>query len=110
LVPRFAPRYPDRLYELIERLDDESLSLAEVARRIGSAAEAEGITRPSPVHIRRLLTSLREFRRDDREIRAAGMEALGQVLGARAANPWVIQRALLRAEECVEVRERRRAR
>jgi hypothetical protein len=48
LVPRFASRYPDRLYELIERLDGESLPLAEVARRIGSAAEAEGITRPEP--------------------------------------------------------------
>jgi hypothetical protein len=109
-VPRFAPRYPDRLYELIERLDDEALSLAEVTRRIGSAADAEGITRPSPVHVRRLLASLREFRRDDREIRSAGMEALGQVVGTRAANPWVIQRALLRAEERVEVRARRRAR
>lgn len=108
-MPRFAPRYPDRLYELIEQLDDESLSLAEVARRIGSAADAEEITRPSPVHVRRLLASLREFRRDDREIRAAGLEALGQVLGPRAANPWVIQRAMLRAEGRVEVRARRRA-
>ncbi len=76
---------------------------------IGSAADAEEITRPSPVHVRRLLASLREFRRDDREIRAAGLEALGQVLGPRAANPWVIQRAMLRAEGRVEVRARRRA-
>ena len=108
-MPRFAPRYPDRLYELIERLDEENLSLAEVTRRIGAAADAEGMTRPSPVHVRRLLASLREFRRDDREIREAGMKALGQVLGPRAANPWVIQRALLGADERVEVRARRRA-
>jgi hypothetical protein len=108
-VPRCAPRYPDRLYELIEKLDDESLLLAEVARRVGAAADAEGITRPSPVHVRRLLGMLRELRRDEREIRAAGLAALGQVMGPRAANPWVIQRALLRAEERVEVRARRRA-
>ena len=108
-MPRFAPRYPDRLYELIERLDDESLSLAEVVRRVGSASDDEGITRPSPVHVRRLLARLRELRRDEREIRAAGLEALGEVLGPRAANPWVIQRALLRAEERVGERARRRA-
>jgi hypothetical protein len=109
-MPRFAPRYPDRLFELIESLDDEELSLAEVVRRVGAAAEREGITRPSAVHVRALLTELRDLRRDEREIRAAALEALGQVLGPRAANPWVIQRAAMRAEARVEERGRRRGR
>lgn len=107
---RFAPRYPDRLFELIQKLDDESLSLAEVARRVGAAADREGITRPSPVHVRALLTELRELHRDQREIRAAGLEALSRFASQRAPSPFEIQRAMLRAEERVGERARRRER
>lgn len=109
-MPRFAPRYPDRLFALIEKLDDENVSLAEVARRVGAAADREGITRPSPVHVRALLADLRRLRQDEREIRAAGLEALSRVASQRAPSPWEIQRAMLRADERVEERARRRER
>jgi hypothetical protein len=109
-VPRFAPRYPDRLYRLIEQLDDESLSLAEVARRVGSAAEREAITRPSPVHVRALLGELRTQRRDDREIREAALETLGRIATGRVPDPFTIHRPVERAVEQAELRARRRRR
>lgn len=109
-MPRFAPRYPDELYRLIERLDDERLSLAEVARRVADAAQEAGMTRPSPVHVRRLLGELRGLRRDDREIREAGFNALGRVLGGRQVGRAEIQTAVGRAQERVEQRARRRRR
>jgi len=108
-VPCFAPRYPDGLYRLIEELDDETLTLAEVARRIGDAAQGAGMIRPSPVHVRRLLAELRELRRDEREIRAAGLEALGRLAAGRPSDRTEPLRTVLRARERVELRARRRA-
>jgi hypothetical protein len=98
------------LYELIEQLDDEALSLAEMTRRIGSAADAEGITRPSPVHVRRLLASLREFRRDEREIRDAVRETIGRVATGRVPDPFTVHRPAQRAIEQAELRALRRRR
>lgn len=109
-MPRFAPRYPDRLFELIEKLDDESHSLAEIARRVGAAADAEGITRPSPVHVRALLRELRELRRDEREIRDAALETLGRVATGRVFDPFQVHRPVERAIEEAELRARRRRR
>jgi hypothetical protein len=106
-MPEFAPRYPDRLYRLIEKLDDESLSLAEVTRRVAEAATREGITRPSVPHVRALLAALRCRRADEREVRAAALGALREV-ATRGASPWEIQVAALRAAERVEERARRR--
>jgi len=105
-----APRYSEKLLGMIEALDDGQLPLAEVARRVGDAAEKAGIVRPSPVHIRALLSALRERRRDEREIRAAGIAALGGMASGRSLSPWELQRALLRAEERVDGRARRRRR
>ena len=109
-MPRIAPRYSDRLLRLIEALDDERLSLAEVTRRVGDAAEQAGIIRPSPVHVRSVLAELRERRREEREVRAAGIAAVGRNASGRSLSPWEIQRALLAAEERVEERARRRRR
>ena len=106
-MSRFAPRYPDRLFELIETLDDEKLSLAEVARRVGTAAVREGITRPSAVHVRALLAELRAIRRDERELRAADVEAFRKAFGPIAGDPWLVQQ---RAQERVGERARRRGR
>jgi hypothetical protein len=46
-------------------LDDRSESIAEVARRVGAAAEKAGLTRPSYVHLRRLIQAER-CRQDER--------------------------------------------
>jgi hypothetical protein len=108
-VARVAPRYPNRLFELIEKLDDVDLSLAEVARRVG-AAEREGITRPSSVHVRALLGELRAQRRDEREIRDAALEAVGRIVTAQVPDPRTIhlpvERALERANRRAWRRER----
>ena len=109
-MPRIAPRYSDKLLGIIESLDDERLSLAEVTRRVGDAAERTGIIRPSPVHVRAVIADLRERRRDEREIRAAGIAAAGRMASGRSLSPWEIQRALLEAEERVGERARRRRR
>jgi hypothetical protein len=106
-MPHFAPRYPDRLLRLIEQLDDESLSLAEVTRRVGAAATREGITRPSVPHVRALLAELRRARADEREVRDAALEALIRV-ATRNASPWEIQTSAMHAAERVEERARRR--
>ena len=75
----FAPRYPPELLELIERLDDGSGSLAETCRRIGAAAEAAGLVRPSYVHVRRMLLAQREERLRQEERRTAVRRALSDI-------------------------------
>ena len=107
-MPHFAPRYPQRLFELIEKLDDERLPLAEIVRRVGSAAEVEGLTRPSPVHVRRLLVDLRERRRDERAIREAALDLVERVATGRVADPFTVHRPLERAIEQADLRARRR--
>ena len=110
LVPPFAPRYPDELYALLERIDDERLTLAEVARRVGDAAQQAGMTRPSPVHVRRLIAELRRLREDDREIRRAALEAALGGITYRAPHPYEVEEAAARASDRIELRERRRRR
>ena len=106
-MPPFAPRYPNRLFWLIERVDDESLFLAEVTRRVGAAAAREGLTRPSVPNVRALLAELRRRRAYDRDVRAAALNAFRSV-ATRGASPWATQVAALRAAERVEERVRRR--
>jgi hypothetical protein len=106
-VPAFAPRYPDRLYELIERLDDERLSLAEVVRRVGDAAAAERLVRPSPPHVRRLLSEQRRRRASEREVRQAALAALQDLTAGDPRGVDIIER-VGRARERVEERARRR--
>jgi hypothetical protein len=54
-VPRFAPRISHRLVAAIDRLDDERLPIAEVARRVCREADRLGLTRPSYERIRELV-------------------------------------------------------
>jgi hypothetical protein len=107
-MPPAAPRYPEKLLALIEGLDDESLSLAEVARRVGAAAERAHMIRPSPVHVRRLVALQRELRRDEREVRQAAVDALVDLTVGRNPNPFAVVEKVDRARERVEERARRR--
>jgi hypothetical protein len=50
-----APRIGPTLLAGIERLDDDSLPIAEVNRRVGSLASHIGLTRPSYEQIRVLI-------------------------------------------------------
>jgi len=106
-MPSAAPRYSERLLALIEVLDDESLSLAEVARRVGAAAARAHIVRPSPVHVRRLVAWQRELRRDEREVRQAAIGALVDLEVGRNPNPFAVLERVDRARERVEEREAR---
>jgi len=67
-MPASAPRYDKRVLAAIRRLDDERQPVAETCRRVGDAAQALGMPRPSYVHLRRLVRAQREIRRARREI------------------------------------------
>ena len=47
-----APRIDPRLVAALERLDDESLPYAEVARRLGRVAAELGLAQPSYEQVR----------------------------------------------------------
>jgi hypothetical protein len=104
-----APRYPERLLGLIEELDDDVISLAEVARRVGAAAERAGITRPSPVHVRALAAERRWQRAEDRAARRAALEEMTRLLPYTIGNAYEAAVAAEQARESVRARRRRRA-
>lgn len=93
LMTASAPRYDPRLLRAIRRLDDESLSIAEVCRRVGAAAEKIGVPRPSYVHVRRIVLSERARAAELREIRN---EALVGLVARMAPDP--VDLALRRQE------------
>jgi hypothetical protein len=105
-VPPAAPRYCDRLLALIEALDEETLSLAEVARRVGDAASRAGLVRPSSVHVRALVAERRALRREEREVRQAAVEALTDFAWQTNPNPFAVVERIDRARERVEERRR----
>jgi hypothetical protein len=56
---RFATRLPARLFDLIERLAEHPLSIAEINRLVGAEAERVGVTRPSYERVRELVHEAR---------------------------------------------------
>jgi hypothetical protein len=54
-----APRTDVRLVAAIERLDDETVRIAETNRRVGLVAEALGLPRPSYEQVRRIVHEAR---------------------------------------------------
>ena len=105
-MPPAAPRYPERLLALIEALDEETLSLAEVARRVGNAAVRAGFVRPSSVHVRALVAEQRARRREEREVRQAAVEALADLALQTNPNPFAVVERIERARDRVEERRR----
>jgi hypothetical protein len=63
-----APRYDERIFDLVRALDDRDESMAEISRRVGRAAELLGLTRPSCVHLRRIIKRERARQDDLRDI------------------------------------------
>ena len=76
-----APRYDPRIVDAVRRLDDERVSMAETCRRVGDAAVALGLPRPSTVHLRRLVRAERERAR---EIDGVLESVFSETLGGRA--------------------------
>ncbi len=105
-MPPAAPRYPEGLLALIEALDEEALSLAEVARRVGAAAIRAGFVRPSAVHVRALVAEQRALRREEREVRQAAVDALVDLALQTNPNPFAVVERIDRARERVEERRR----
>jgi len=58
-MPAAAPRIDSRLHAALARIDDGSLPIAEITRRLGSVADWLEIPRPSYEHIRRLVHAQR---------------------------------------------------
>jgi hypothetical protein len=58
-----APRLPPRLVAAIDRLDDGTMPIAELCRRVGAHAESLGLTRPSYQQVRVHARAARRWRR-----------------------------------------------
>ena len=94
---RIAPRYDPRILALAQELDDPGKPMAETCRRVCAAAEEIGITRPSYVHLSRLVREVRDAAEDVRArreaIRAVAGEVAGQLVAGRVPDPaWVARR------------------
>jgi hypothetical protein len=61
-----APRIRPKLLEAIARLDDRTIPIAEVNRRVGAEAERLGLTRPSYERVRELVHLLRSLKQPRR--------------------------------------------
>lgn len=101
-----APRYPELLLRIVEALDDEEVPLAELARRVGAAAEENGLVRPSSVHIRYVAAELRAIREEEREARRAAWEEMTRRLPYAPGNAYEAAAAADRARERVRARGR----
>jgi hypothetical protein len=76
MVP-IAPRYEPAIVALAYAFDDLNQPMAETWRRVGAAAEALGLFRPSYPHLRRFILAKRRgedpLRRRLRTIAVAGL-------------------------------------
>src|SRR4051794_14649327 len=90
----FAPRISTRLLEALVRLDDPTLPIAEINRRLGAEATRLRLPRPSYQRIRVLLHQFRRLHRSpstttvliDVALRLRPPEALVQHLAASEGN------------------------
>ena len=105
-VVAIAPRYSETLFRMVEAIDDDQISLAELARRVGDAATANGLIRPSPVHIRAVAVELRQIREEEREARRASWEEMTRRLPYAIGNAYEAEAAARRARERTRARRR----
>jgi hypothetical protein len=80
-----APRYDARIVDAIRTLDDPNEPIAETCRRVGNAADMLGLTRPSYVHVRRLVHEERIRREVLKEVVE---HILGLLLADRTLDPY----------------------
>jgi hypothetical protein len=86
-VARSAPRYSEVLLDAIGKLDSGDVSIAETCRRICDHADELGLTRPSYVHLRRLVHASRDRKAAIAELRS---EILADAASGRVTNPlWL---------------------
>ena len=86
-----APRYARAILELADALDDPRVPMAETCRRVGAAAEALGLFRPSYSHLRRFLVAKREAEEAERARREArkrlAEQAIAGLVAGRVTGP-----------------------
>lgn len=58
----FAPRIPQKLLEAIVALDDRTVPIAEISRRVGRKAWELGLPKPSYQRVRELIHQARRLR------------------------------------------------
>jgi hypothetical protein len=91
-VVEIAPRYDARIIEAVRALDDRTVSMAEISRRVGTAAAQMGLPKPSYVHLRRHILIHRQKEDADRarreEIRRILFEAYLDMLRSRVVNAY----------------------
>ena len=75
----FAPRIPPALLEAIMRLDDPTIPIAEVCRRVGRAAWRLGLPRPSYQRVRELVHASRRLRRLSAQRRPSTLRVLWEI-------------------------------
>jgi hypothetical protein len=92
VVVPIAPRYDPRLVAALVDLDDRSLPIAEICRRLGDVAVSIGVSRPSYVHVRRLVRAKRDYEDLEREERNALRSIAGDVVAnlvlGRSVDPY----------------------
>jgi hypothetical protein len=83
-----------RILDAVRELDDRAESMAEVCRRVAASATAQGLTRPSYVHVRRLIRAERDRQDEQRERREALKEIAGDVafdlVAGRMVNAYAV--------------------
>jgi hypothetical protein len=86
-VTRSAAPVEPELLRWIDQHDDETVPLAELARRVGTEADRLGMTRPSYERIRQLIHDSR-FRKSLRPggVRAAAQQYLEESLRGELTN------------------------
>jgi hypothetical protein len=93
-VVEIAPRYDARIIEAVRALDDRTVSMAEISRRVGTAAAQMGLPKPSYVHLRRCILIHRQEEDAERarreEIRRILFDAYLDMLRSRVVNAYDI--------------------
>ena len=105
LVIPLAPRYDPLIDELVHRLDDRTVPMAETARRVGDGAQLLGLIRPTYPHLRRLIVFHRGRRDAEQAYRAVVRDVIEDVAvavltGRYNLNPYVL------ADRVAEARSR----
>ena len=79
-----APRFHPRLIRAIHRLDDESVPIAEVWRRVGAWADRRGFPRPGYDNVRRMVLAERDRKAELRQMRN---HVVGTLLTGQTPDP-----------------------
>jgi hypothetical protein len=89
-----APRYDSQILDAMRALDDRAESMAEISRRVGTAAAQLGLPKPSYVHMRRHIVAHREDEDAERARREEILRILGEayldMYRGRVVNAYVI--------------------